>query len=220
MNLHPYLTIEDKWANAPLLSPMARDFGVRIIQKAAMKRMMVFGPTSGLFGIGGLVVGLLGMRKRQLRLRSALPAGEPMLERAPMKLRAVSSSLLAAAVGLLSLTSAPACGSDDNGGSSTSSSGGSSGGSSSGGSSSSTSSTSSSSTSSSSTSSSGGTGTKALGEDCAQSSECKENKCVRFTDNSGQERGFCSRICTKAADCPETGWECNLSPYTACVPAK
>lgn len=64
INLHQYLTIEDKWANDPLLSPMARDFGVRIIQKAAMKRMMVFGPTSGVLGIAGLVLGLLGLRKK------------------------------------------------------------------------------------------------------------------------------------------------------------
>lgn len=64
MNLHQYLTIEDRWANDPLLSPMARDFGVRIIQKAAMKRMMVFGPTSGVLGLTGLVLGVLGLRKK------------------------------------------------------------------------------------------------------------------------------------------------------------
>jgi hypothetical protein len=43
---------------------------------------------------------------------------------------------------------------------------------------------------------------------------------VKFTDNDGIKRGFCSRVCTKADDCPEEGWECNLAPYTACVPAK
>lgn len=114
-------------------------------------------------------------------------------------------------VSLACLLLVVACGSDDTG-SSTSSSGG---GSSSGGSS-----TSSTSSSSSSSSSSGGGGTKSFGQDCTKSEECQENKCVLFTDNSGQERGFCSRVCTKAEDCPEDGWECNLAPYTACVPAK
>jgi hypothetical protein len=64
MNLSQYLTIEDKWANDPFLSPAAREFGVRIIQDAALKRMMVFGPASGLFGISGLVLGILGLRKK------------------------------------------------------------------------------------------------------------------------------------------------------------
>jgi hypothetical protein len=116
----------------------------------------------------------------------------------------------------ISTASTVACSSDDTGNGSSSSGGSSSGGSSSGGSTSSTSSTS----SSSSTSSGSTSGTKALGDDCTKSSECKEDKCVLFTDNNGMQRGFCSRICTKAADCPETGWECNLAPYTACVPSK
>lgn len=64
MNLNQYLTIEDRWASDPLLSPAARDFGVRIIKDAALKRMMMFGPASGLFGIAGLVLGLLGLRKK------------------------------------------------------------------------------------------------------------------------------------------------------------
>ena len=108
--------------------------------------------------------------------------------------------------------------SDDGGGSSNggSSNGGtSSGGSSSGGSSSGT--TSSSSSSSSSSGSSGGGG-KALGEDCTAGSECTDGKCLTFTDKNGQKRGFCTRQCTKAADCPEKGWVCNLAPHTACVP--
>lgn len=58
----------------------------------------------------------------------------------------------------------------------------------------------------------------ALGDNCTASEQCADGKCVQFTDNSGQKRGFCSRQCTKAEDCPESGWECNLAPYTACVP--
>jgi hypothetical protein len=64
MNLNQYLTIEDKWANDPFLTPAARDFGVRIIKEAALRRMMTFGPVSGLFGIVGLVLGILGLRKK------------------------------------------------------------------------------------------------------------------------------------------------------------
>lgn len=57
-----------------------------------------------------------------------------------------------------------------------------------------------------------------MGDNCTAGSECQEHKCVRFKDNQGVDRRFCSRTCTKAADCPESGYVCNLSPYTACVP--
>ena len=112
--------------------------------------------------------------------------------------------------------------SSDGGGSSTS-------GSPSGGSSGTPSGSTGGSTSSSSSSSSGSTsqgpgqsggGSKAFGEDCTATSECKTDKCVTFKDNSGATKGFCSRTCTKSSDCPESGWTCNLSPYTACVPGK
>jgi hypothetical protein len=64
INLHQYLTIEDRWANDPLLSPSARRFGVALIQGAAMKRMTIFGPISGLFGLVGLILFGLGLRKK------------------------------------------------------------------------------------------------------------------------------------------------------------
>lgn len=64
MNLNQYLTIEDRWADESFLSPAARDFGVRIIKEAALRRMMTFGPVSALFGIVGLVLGILGLRKK------------------------------------------------------------------------------------------------------------------------------------------------------------
>jgi hypothetical protein len=120
----------------------------------------------------------------------------------------LSSFALASAM----FVSIAACGSDDGGGQpSQSTSSGSSG---------SSSSSSTSSSSSSTETSSGATGSKAFGADCTASPECSEGKCVLFTDNSGQERGFCSRICTKAEQCPEEGFVCNLAPYTACVPGK
>lgn len=131
----------------------------------------------------------------------------------------ISSLLLFTAVGTLACSSSDDTGSSSSSGTSGSSSGASGSSGSSGQTSSSSSSTSSSSTSSSSGSSGGG-GSKALGTDCTAGSECKDGKCVKFTDNSGTPRGFCSRTCTKAEDCPEEGWECNLAPYTACVPKK
>ncbi len=87
-------------------------------------------------------------------------------------------------------------------------------------SSSSSSSSSSSGSTSSSSGSSGTSGSKKLGDDCTKGDECEGGKCLKFTGNDGKEHGFCTRQCTKAADCPESGWECNLSPYTACVPKK
>jgi hypothetical protein len=63
----------------------------------------------------------------------------------------------------------------------------------------------------------GGSG-KALGEDCASADECAEGYCLMFED-AGVTYGFCTRSCTSAEDCPESGWECNLAPHTACVPA-
>ena len=59
---------------------------------------------------------------------------------------------------------------------------------------------------------------KAFGDDCTASDQCSDGKCVQFTGNDGKKHGFCSRQCTTAEDCPESGWECNLAPYTACVP--
>lgn len=62
-NLWQYLTVEDRWANSPML-PEARRFGVAIVQRAAEKRMMLFGPVSGFLGFVGLVLAGLGLRKR------------------------------------------------------------------------------------------------------------------------------------------------------------
>ncbi len=64
INLSQYLSIEERWENDPLLSPEARRFGVSLIQHAAMKRMTLFGPLSGGFGVVGVVLFLLGLRKK------------------------------------------------------------------------------------------------------------------------------------------------------------
>ncbi len=60
-NLWQYLTVEDRFTTLP---SYARAFAVEIVQKAAMKRMMVFGPVSGFFGLVGLVLAGLGLRKK------------------------------------------------------------------------------------------------------------------------------------------------------------
>lgn len=64
INLNQYLSVEDRWADDSLLSPEARRFGVSIIQRAAIKRMTLFGPLSGGLGITGFVLFLVGMRKK------------------------------------------------------------------------------------------------------------------------------------------------------------
>jgi len=64
MNLYQYMTVEDRWANDTTMIREARAFGVRIIKSAAMKRMTMFGPISGLSGIIGLVLLFLGLRKK------------------------------------------------------------------------------------------------------------------------------------------------------------
>jgi len=64
INLNQYLSIEERWADDPLLSPEARRFGVSLIQHAAMKRMTLFGPLSGGLGVFGLVLFFLGLRKK------------------------------------------------------------------------------------------------------------------------------------------------------------
>lgn len=63
-NLYQYLTVADRWANDPMLSKSARAFGVAIVQAAAAKRMAMFGPVSALFGIGGVTLLVLGLRKK------------------------------------------------------------------------------------------------------------------------------------------------------------
>ena len=64
MNLYQYATVEDRWAEDGQLGPEAREFGVRVVQEAAMRRMVLFGPVSAVIGLGGLVMFGLGLRKK------------------------------------------------------------------------------------------------------------------------------------------------------------
>ena len=60
-NLWQYMTVADRFTTLPSYS---RDFAVEIVQRAAMKRMMIFGPVAGFFGLVGLVLAGFGFRKR------------------------------------------------------------------------------------------------------------------------------------------------------------
>ena len=64
MNLRQYLTVEDRWADMKDMIPEARQFGVRLIKGAAMNRMTTFGPISGVAGLIGFVLLILGLRKK------------------------------------------------------------------------------------------------------------------------------------------------------------
>ncbi len=64
INLNQYLSIEEKWANEHFLSPEARRFGVSLIKRAAFKRMTLFGPIAGGLGVVGVVLTVLGLRKK------------------------------------------------------------------------------------------------------------------------------------------------------------
>jgi hypothetical protein len=58
-NAYQYSTVEEHFGDIK-----GSAWVVDLIKEAAMRRMMIFGPIAALFGIGGLVLGLLGMRKR------------------------------------------------------------------------------------------------------------------------------------------------------------
>jgi hypothetical protein len=64
INLNEYLSIEDTWASAPVLSPEARRFGISLIKRAALRRMTLFGPIAGGFGVLGVVLLVVGLKKK------------------------------------------------------------------------------------------------------------------------------------------------------------
>ncbi|MBI3073528.1 MAG: hypothetical protein HYY84_15560 [Deltaproteobacteria bacterium] len=55
------------------------------------------------------------------------------------------------------------------------------------------------------------------GDDCQRLSDCDESTedtCLKVGST-----GFCTHSCTRDSQCP-SGFECNISPYTACVPKR
>jgi hypothetical protein len=60
-NFYQYSTVAERFTSLPRYS---QGFAIRLVQAAAIKRMQVFGPVAGLFGILGLVLCGLGLRKR------------------------------------------------------------------------------------------------------------------------------------------------------------
>jgi hypothetical protein len=58
-NAWQYSTVEDRFSNIA-----GSKWVVDLIKEADMRRMMIFGPIATLFGLVGLVLGALGMRKR------------------------------------------------------------------------------------------------------------------------------------------------------------
>ncbi|MBX3215982.1 MAG: hypothetical protein KF850_28340 [Labilithrix sp.] len=63
-NLHTYLTIEDKFAEDPLLRGKGTEWVVELVKAASLRRMTIFGSISAVFGLGGLTLGGFGLRKK------------------------------------------------------------------------------------------------------------------------------------------------------------
>ena len=59
-NTYQYATVEDRFSDLGA----SAGFVVQLVKESAMKRMMIFGTVAGLLGLAGLVLGLLGLRKR------------------------------------------------------------------------------------------------------------------------------------------------------------
>lgn len=62
-NLHDYLTVEDRFMSDPVLSRGGR-WLVNIVMEADLRRMTIFGAISAVFGIPGMILGGLGLRKK------------------------------------------------------------------------------------------------------------------------------------------------------------
>jgi hypothetical protein len=58
-NAYQYATVEEHFADI-----QGSAWVVEIVKKADMRRMMIFGPVATVFGLAGLVLSALGMRKR------------------------------------------------------------------------------------------------------------------------------------------------------------
>ena len=58
-NAYQYSTVEEHFSDIK-----GSEWVVDLIKEADLKRMIIFGSVSALFGIPGLILGLLGLRKR------------------------------------------------------------------------------------------------------------------------------------------------------------
>ena len=58
-NAYQYSTVEEHFSDIK-----GAEWVVELIKEADLKRMIIFGSISAVFGIPGLVLGLLGLRKR------------------------------------------------------------------------------------------------------------------------------------------------------------
>ena len=58
-NAWQYSTVEDRFS-----SIAGSSWVVDLVKEADMRRMMIFGPVAAVFGLGGIVLGFFGMRKR------------------------------------------------------------------------------------------------------------------------------------------------------------
>lgn len=64
MNFYQYSTVEARWAEKGDMIPEARALGVRIVKASAMNKMTTFGPISAFTGLVGIVLVVLGARKK------------------------------------------------------------------------------------------------------------------------------------------------------------
>ena len=58
-NAYQYSTVEERFSD---ISGSA--WVVDLIKESDMRRMMIFGPVANVFGIAGLILGILGLRKK------------------------------------------------------------------------------------------------------------------------------------------------------------
>ena len=58
-NAWQYSTVEERFSDIA-----GSKWVVDLVKEADMRRMMIFGPVAAVFGLGGLVLAFLGMRKR------------------------------------------------------------------------------------------------------------------------------------------------------------
>ena len=60
LNAYQYATAEDRFSDLGA----SAGFAVQIVKEASMRRMTIVGGIAGIFALAGVVLGLLGLRKR------------------------------------------------------------------------------------------------------------------------------------------------------------